>query len=76
MSGLLRNIIAFFTGLLAYGSKTVKDVHARGFQAAEVLVKMKFKKGGITVAPFSFLPVSFTSIPAKVQGLEPALAAR
>ena len=165
MSGLLRNIIAFFVGLVAFGSKTVEDVtevkfwvtpfdsgirvlksdkylqfaetaqvdyllktgkffkilhggasfvnvaqlvkftkpisifsrvrvetkliyadnkcayfshamHAQDFQAAEVLVKMKFKKGGITVAPFSFFPVSFTSVPAKVQVLEPALATR
>lgn len=57
----------------AYFSHTM---HSGGCQAAEVLVKMKFKKGGITVAPFAFLPVSFTSVPAKVQGLEPALAAR
>ena len=165
MSGLLRNIIAFFVGLVAYGSKAVEDVtevkfwvtpfdsgirvlksdkylqfaeaaqvdyllktgkffmilrcgasfvnvaqlvkftrpistfgrvrvetqliyaddkcayfshtmHARRGQAAEVLVKMKFKKGRVTVAPFSFLPVSFTAVPAKVQGLKPALAAR
>ena len=56
----------------AYFSHTM---HARGGQAAEVLVKMKFKRGRITVAPFSFLPVSFATVPAKVQGLEPALAA-
>lgn len=47
----------------AYFSHTM---HARGGLAAEVLVKMKFKRGRITVAPFSFLPVSFTAVPASL----------
>ncbi len=50
-------------------------VHARNGQAAEVLVKMKFKKGRITVAPSSFLPLSFAAVPARVIGFESALAA-
>ena len=57
----------------AYFSHTM---HSRDGPAAEVLVKMKFKKGRITVAPFSFLPVGFTAIPEKVQRLEAALAPR
>jgi acyl-CoA thioesterase FadM len=57
----------------AYFSHTM---HSGNGPAAEVLIKMKFRKGRITVAPFSFLPVSFTAIPPKVQGLEPALAAQ
>ena len=43
-------------------------------QVAEVLVKMKFKTGRITVAPNLFLPMSFAEVPEKVQGLESALA--
>jgi acyl-CoA thioesterase FadM len=57
----------------AYFSHTM---HCQGGLAAEVLVKMKFKKGRITVPPQTFLPTGFLSVPAKVQGLEPALAAR
>jgi acyl-CoA thioesterase FadM len=56
----------------AYFSHTM---HTRGVQAAEVLVKTKFKKGRITIPPLSLLPVSFAEVPAKVQGLEPALGA-
>ena len=57
----------------AYFSHTM---HCQGGLAAEVLVKMKFKKGRITVPPRTFLPTGFLSAPAKVQGLETALAAR
>jgi len=57
----------------AYFSHTM---HCKSGPAAEVLVKMKFKKGRITVPPLTFLPASFAVVPAKVQGLEPALAAR
>lgn len=163
MSGLLRNIIAFFIGLFAYGSKAVEEVteikfvatpfdcgvrvlksdkylqfaetaqidyllktgklfavlqarasfvnvaqlvkfvrpvplfarvrvetrliyadekHAyfshtvqlRSGPAAEILVKMKFKRGRVTVPPRTFLPAGFASVPATVLGLEPALA--
>ncbi len=42
--------------------------------AAEVLVKMKFKKGRLTVAPNLFLPLSFAAVPASVISLESALA--
>jgi acyl-CoA thioesterase FadM len=48
-------------------------VHCAGGQAAEVLVKMKFKKGRMTVAPSTFLSASFAQVPAEVQHLEPAL---
>jgi acyl-CoA thioesterase FadM len=47
---------------------------ARGEQAAEVLVKMKFKKGRLTVPPASFLAFAFDAMPDKVRQLEPALA--
>jgi hypothetical protein len=49
-------------------------MYSRQAQVAEVLVKMKFKTGSITVAPSLFLPLSFTEVPEKVQGLESALA--
>jgi hypothetical protein len=53
------------------------QVHASGGLAAEVLVKMKFKKGRLTVAPGLLLPTAgFSEIPAQVLALEPALAAR
>jgi hypothetical protein len=51
-------------------------MHCQGGLAAEVLVKMKFKKGRISVPPRTFLPTGFLSVPAKVQGLETALADR
>ena len=51
-------------------------LHTRDGQAAEVLVKMKFKMGRITVAPSSFLPLSFAAVPASVVCLESALTAR
>jgi acyl-CoA thioesterase FadM len=50
-------------------------MHANGVQAAEVLVKMKFKKGRITVPPSSLLSVSFTAVPTKILSWEPALEA-
>jgi acyl-CoA thioesterase FadM len=49
-------------------------MYSRQDQLAEVLVKMKFKTGSITVAPSLFLPRSFAEVPEKVQGLEFALA--
>ena len=52
------------------------SIQAKGEQAAEVLVKMKFKKGSITVPPVSFLPISFTAVPAKVLSWQPALETR
>ncbi len=48
-------------------------VHAGDSQAAEVLVKMKFKKGRTTVSPSTFLSASFATVPAKVRNWEPAL---
>ena len=51
-------------------------MHSKGSPAAEVLVKMKFKKGRVTVPPQTFLPAGFAAVPAKLQGLEAALAAR
>jgi acyl-CoA thioesterase FadM len=56
----------------AYFSHTM---HAGGSEAAQVLVKMKFKKGRITVPPLTVLPASFAGMPAKLQALEAALAA-
>jgi acyl-CoA thioesterase FadM len=50
-------------------------VYCKAGLAAEVLVKMKFKKGRVTVPPQTFLPTSFSSVPAKIHGLETALAA-
>lgn len=50
-------------------------MYTRDGLAAEVLVKMKFKMGRITVAPSAFLPLSFAAVPARVMGLESALAA-
>jgi len=49
-------------------------MYSRQGQLAEVLVKMKFKTGRITVAPSLFLPMSFAEVPEKVRGLESALA--
>ena len=49
-------------------------MYSRHEQVAEVLVKMKFKTGRITVAPSVFLPMSFAEVPEKVLGLESALA--
>ncbi len=49
-------------------------MYSRQAQVAEVLVKMKFKTGSITVAPSLFLPLSFAEAPEKVLGLESALA--
>ncbi len=48
--------------------------YARGVQAAEVLVKMKFKKGALTVAPATFLQVSFADAPERISRWEAALA--
>lgn len=51
-------------------------MHTQSGPAAEVLIKMKFKKGRVTVPPLTFLPLGFVAVPAKVQSLEPALVAR
>src|SRR6218665_3943122 len=48
-------------------------IHAQGALAAEVLVKMKFKKGRATVAPSRFLEGAFGDVPAEVQRWENAL---
>jgi acyl-CoA thioesterase FadM len=48
-------------------------MYTRDGQAAEVLVKMKFKKGRVTVAPSTFLPISFSAVPASVISLDSAL---
>jgi acyl-CoA thioesterase FadM len=50
-------------------------LHAGGAPAAEVLVKMKFKKGRVTVPPSAFLACSFASMPPQVARWEPALDA-
>ncbi len=55
----------------AYFSHTM---HAGGSEVAQVVVKMKFKKGRITVPPVSLLPVSFADKPAALQALDAALA--
>jgi acyl-CoA thioesterase FadM len=56
----------------AYFSHTM---HAGGSEAAQVVVKMKFKKGRITVPPLSVLPASFADKPAALHALDAALAA-
>lgn len=50
-------------------------LHVHGERAAEVLVKMKFKKRGITVDPRSLLHVQFDAAPPSVQKWDEALAA-
>jgi acyl-CoA thioesterase FadM len=49
-------------------------LHAGGSEAAQVVVKMKFKKGRITVPPLSVLSANFSGMPAKLQALEAGLA--
>ncbi|MEK1906708.1 MAG: thioesterase family protein [Pseudomonas sp.] len=64
------------TRLLYADDKCAYFSHAlqvRGAQAAEVLVKMKFKKGGLTLAPAAFLCFNFAEVPAKVREWEPVL---
>jgi acyl-CoA thioesterase FadM len=46
---------------------------AKNALAAEVLVKMKFKRGRATVAPGTFLAASFAQMPVQVQRWEEAL---
>lgn len=48
-------------------------LHTHGVLAAEVLVKMKFKKRGITLAPSLFLDVHFVDVPEQVRNWEQAL---
>lgn len=51
-------------------------LHVKGERAAEVLVKMKYKKRGVTVDPRSLLHVHFDSAaPASVRQWDAALAA-
>ena len=54
----------------AYFSHTMYTRHG---QAAEVLVKMKFKQGSITVPPSAFLPHGFEVMPEKVSRWESVL---
>jgi len=64
------------TQLLYADEKCAYFSHAlqvQGTRAAEVLVKMKFKKGAITLAPATFLGFHFVEIPAKVREWEPVL---
>jgi acyl-CoA thioesterase FadM len=56
----------------AYFSHTM---HVGGSEAAQVVVKMKFKKGRLTVPALTILPVSFAGMPARLLALEAALAA-
>lgn len=51
------------------------SVHAAGSKAAEVLVKMKFKKGRRTISPSTYLSTSFATVPLEVRNWEPALEA-
>jgi len=48
-------------------------LRCQGQLAAEVLVKMKFKQGRVTVPPRTFLPAEFNAAPAQVLALEAAL---
>ncbi|MDG9922814.1 MULTISPECIES: thioesterase family protein [unclassified Pseudomonas] len=48
-------------------------LHVRDNLAAEVLVKMKFKKAGRTLAPATFLAFSFDAMPDAVRHWEAAL---
>ena len=49
-------------------------LHSQGHVAAEVLVKMKFKQGRMTVPPRIFLPADFNVAPAEVRALDAALS--
>lgn len=51
------------------------NIYAAGALAAEVMVKMKFKKGRATVAPARFLDCAFAQVPLAVQRWEVALQA-
>jgi acyl-CoA thioesterase FadM len=62
--------LIYADGKCAYFSHVV---HAAGTRAAEVLVKMKFKKGGRTVPPSRFLSASFATMPPEVQIWESVL---
>lgn len=48
-------------------------MYLAGSKAAEVLVKMKFKQGRMTVAPSTFLLTDFTEMPVQVRKWEHAL---
>ncbi|RRS05640.1 hypothetical protein EIP75_05470 [Aquabacterium soli] len=50
-------------------------LHVKGERAAEVLVKMKFKKNGLTVSAQSLLHIHFDTVPLSVQKWDAALAA-
>lgn len=53
----------------------IHDLHTAKGLAAQVLVKMKFKKGRATVAPATFLDGPFGQMPVQVQRWEMALQA-
>jgi hypothetical protein len=48
-------------------------MYSRDTLMAEVLVKVKFKKGLLTVSPQVFFPIDFLTISPKVAGFESAL---
>ena len=48
-------------------------MHSRDSLMAEILVKVKFKKGRLTVSPQVFFPIDFLTVPAIVAGFESAL---
>lgn len=66
------------TRLLFADDKCAYFLHAlrvREDLAAEVLVKMKFKKGGRTLAPSTFLTFDFATVPERVRRWESSLQA-
>ncbi|MDD0844295.1 thioesterase family protein [Pseudomonas sp. Gutcm_11s] len=66
------------TRLLHADDKCAYFLHAlrvRGELAAEILVKMKFKKSGRTLAPSTFLSHDFATAPERVHAWEAALQA-
>ena len=66
------------TRLLYANDKCAYFLHALysgGTLAAEVLVKMKFKRGGRTLTPATFLACSFAEVPPQVRSWESALQA-
>ncbi|HIV70839.1 MAG TPA: thioesterase family protein [Candidatus Aquabacterium excrementipullorum] len=64
--------IAYADDKCAFFASTL---HVKGERAAEVLVKMKYKKRGVTVDPRSLLHVHFDTVPVSVQKWNEALAA-
>lgn len=64
--------LIYADGRSAYFSHSLRT---QGSHAAEVLVKMKFKKGRMTVAPSLFLSTSFAVAPTRVKTWSAALEA-